>query len=88
MSTNRYRIRWADQPEAPIRQITADIYSVSRTVRLGLPAGQTVTADVVTARAAAMLLSHSVFAVLRPDGPYLAIEAATEQGWTMLRGTP
>lgn len=57
----------------------------ARTIALTPPDGDTVTVDVVAARAAAVLLSHVVCGVLQPEGPFLAIEADTDCGWLDLR---
>ncbi len=78
----RFRVQWDGDGD---EQVLACTCPITRTVQLRLPGRQQVTVDVVTARAVMMLLSHTVFGVLRPDGPYLHIEEPSGDGWISLR---
>jgi|GEM_PF-6614289 len=78
-----YRIRW--QERGAERRILATANPTDRTVTVDLPDRSAVTVDVTSARALPMLLSHLVFTVLEPSGPYLSIEASVDGHWIDLR---
>lgn len=81
-----YRIRWGDDGTGSTPgEVLGDVDTAARTVTLSMPGGQRSIVDVVTARALTMMLSEVVYAVLQPDGPFLAVEARTGTGWVSLR---
>jgi hypothetical protein len=79
----RYRIRWVDGGTEYL--VVATAHPRVGTVTVELPDAQSFVADVVTARAIPMILSHIVYAVLRPEGPLLRVEAEHERNWLDLR---
>ena len=78
-----FRIRWEqDGVERGMRAV-ADL--ADRTITVEPPGADPVVVDVTGSRALSMLLSHLVFVVLRPSGPYLGIEARCDGRWVDLR---
>ena len=82
---SRFRVRWTDN--GVVREVVATAFPIPQTAHVTLPGGG-FTADVVMARAIPMLLSHVVYSVLQPDGPYLLVEAEYDGRWVDLRELP
>lgn len=76
---HEYRIRLHDDEGREVRAV-AD--RRAQTITLELPDGARATMDVVTARAAYMLLHESVYTSLEPTGPFLRLERNLGDGWT------
>jgi hypothetical protein len=79
-SLHEYRIRLGNAG----REVRAVVDRRNQMITLELPEGPRVTVDVVTARAAYMLLHQAVYASLEPTGPYLRLESNCGTGWALV----
>lgn len=77
-SIHEYRIRLQDTAG---REVRAVVDRRKQTITMELPGGVRATVDVVTARAAYMLLHEAVYTSLEPTGPFLRLERNHGEGW-------